>query len=149
VIALFLALSFGAALVGSQFMPGAWYAEIAKPSWNPPSWVFGPVWTVLYVLMAVAAWLVWRAGGGWRGAAVPLGLWLVQLVLNAAWSWLFFGQRRMDLALVEIVVLWAAILGCVVLFWRVRPLAGGLMLPYLACVGFAAVLNGTLWAMNR
>lgn len=148
-ILVFLALSFGAALVGSQFMPGAWYAEIVKPSWNPPSWVFGPVWTVLYVLMAVAAWLVWRAGGGWRGAAVPLSLWLVQLVLNAGWSWLFFGQRRIDLALVEITVLWLTILGCVLLFWRVRPLAAGLMLPYLGWVAFAAVLNGTLWSLNR
>lgn len=148
-ILFFLALSFGAALVGSQFMPGAWYAEIVKPSWNPPSWVFGPVWTVLYVLMAVAAWLVWRAGGGWRGAAVPLSLWLVQLVLNAGWSWLFFGQRRIDLALVEITVLWLTILGCVLLFWRVRPLAAGLMLPYLGWVAFAAVLNGTLWSLNR
>lgn len=148
-IILFLALSFGAALVGSQFLPGAWYAALAKPSWNPPSWVFGPVWTVLYVMMAVAAWLVWRTAGGWRPARLALGLWLVQLILNAAWSWLFFGLRRMDLALAEIVILWIAILGCVILFWRVRPLAGALLLPYLAWVAFAAVLNGTLWWMNR
>ena len=147
-ILLFIGLVAAAAVFGGQFMPGPWYAALAKPEWNPPNWLFGPVWTVLYVMIAVAGWLAWRQGGGWRGALLPLTLWLVQLVLNAAWSWLFFGQRRMDLAFAEIVVLWLLILACVVLFWRIKPLAGAVMLPYLAWVGFAAFLNYTIWRLN-
>jgi tryptophan-rich sensory protein len=142
-----IAVSMAAGLVGSQFLPGAWYAALQKPSWNPPNAVFGPVWTLLYVLMGVAAWLVWRRAG-FAGARWPLGLFLLQLVLNALWSYLFFGAQRPDLALIEIVVLWGAILATTVGFWRVSTGAGVLMLPYLGWVGFAAVLNFTLWRLN-
>ena len=143
-----LVISFAAGWIGSQYMPGAWYAALTKPAWNPPSSVFGPVWTVLYVLMAVAAWLVWRRTG-FTGGGLALPLFLAQLVLNALWSYLFFGIHRPDLALLEIVVLWAAILWVTLLFWRKVPLAGVLMLPYLAWVGFAACLNFALWQLNR
>jgi translocator protein len=139
-----LAVSFVTALIGSRFMPGAWYASIAKPAWNPPNAIFGPVWTVLYVLMAVSAWLVWRRAG-FSGA---LGLFVIQLALNALWSYLFFGLHRPDFAFFDILVLWAAILAVVLLFWRVDPTAGALMLPYLAWVSFAACLNYTLWKLN-
>lgn len=143
-----LAACYLAAAVGSAAgSGGAWYASLEKPAFNPPGWVFGPVWTVLYGMMAVAAWLVWRRRGV-RGRWAVLGLFLVHLALNAAWSWLFFGIRRPDLAFAEILVLWTSILALVLLFWRVRPLAGALLLPYLAWVSFAAVLNHALWRMN-
>ena len=140
--------SFAAAVVGGFFTPGEWYAQLNKPAWNPPAWVFGPVWTALYLGMAVAAWLVWRRGG-FAGAPVALGLFLAQLVLNGAWSWLFFGLHRPGLALAEILVLWALILATLVAFWAVHRGAGLLFVPYLAWVSFAAFLNFTLWRLNR
>lgn len=143
----FVALCFGTAWVASQHEPGAWYAALEKPSWNPPAWIFAPVWAVLYLAMAVAAWLVWRRRQR-AAVAVPLTIFFVQLVLNAAWSWIFFGLHRMDWAFLEIVILEAAILATVVLFWRIRPLTGALLVPYAAWVAFAAVLNFTLWRMN-
>jgi translocator protein len=127
--------------------PGAWYAALDKPAFNPPSWVFGPVWTVLYATMGIAAWLVWRERehpGRWGALALFLG----HLVLNAAWSWIFFGMQRPDLAFFQILVLWAAIVAVIAAFWRIRPLAGRILLPYLAWVSFAAFLNYTLWRMN-
>lgn len=140
-------LCFGAAAIGSQFMPGEWYAGVAKPSWNPPNWIFGPVWSLLYTLMAVAAWRVWRKAG-FRGSGQAMAAFGVQLVLNAAWSWLFFGLHRMDLAFVEILALWVAILATVIAFYRIDRTAAWLMAPYLAWVTFASVLNFTLWRMN-
>ena len=142
-----LAVSFAAATVGSRFRPGEWYASLVKPAWNPPNAVFAPVWTLLYAFMGIAAWLVWRQAG-FRGAGAALGLFLVQLALNALWSYLFFGIHRPDLAFFEIVVLWLAILATLVLFWRVTAPSGILLLPYLAWVGFAAFLNFTLWRLN-
>lgn len=142
-----LMVSFAAAWIGSRYMPGEWYASLAKPSWNPPNAIFAPVWSVLYVLMGVAAWLVWRQAG-LNGAGAALGLFVVQLILNALWSYLFFGMHRLDLAFFDIVILWVAILAVVVLFWRVYWGAGALMLPYLAWVGFASFLNVVLWRMN-
>jgi benzodiazapine receptor len=142
-----LALCFGAAAFGSQFMTGEWYAGLNKPAWNPPNWIFGPVWTALYTMMAVAAWLVWRRGS-FRAHAWPLGIFLVQLTLNALWSWLFFGLRNPALAFVEIVALWLAIAMTLLLFRQRSPLAVWLLAPYLAWVSFAAVLNFTLWRMN-
>lgn len=142
-----LVLSFSAAYVGAQFPPGEWYEALSKPVWNPPNWLFGPVWGILYLLIAIGAWLVWRERG-LAGAAIPLGLFVVQLVLNAAWSWIFFGRRDLGLALAEIVVLWVAILGTIVPFWRVRPISGMLLVPYLLWVTFASVLNLTLWRLN-
>jgi len=125
-----------------------WYAALRKPSWNPPNRVFGPVWTALYVLMAVAAWMVWRTTGV-RGAPVALGLFVVQLALNAAWSPIFFGLRKPGWAAVDLVALWAAIVATGVAFSRVRPLAGYLLLPYLAWVTFAGALNVAIWRLNR
>jgi translocator protein len=136
-----------AAWFGSQFAPGAWYQALEKPPWTPPGWLFGPVWTILYAMMGVAAWLVWRERG-FSGAPAALGLFLLQLVLNAAWSWLFFGLRRPDLAALEILILWAAIAATIVAFWRVRPLAGWLLVPYLLWVSFAAALNVAIWRLN-
>ena len=143
-----LVVSLAAGWIGSRYMPGAWYAALTKPAWTPPSSVFAPVWTVLYVLMAVAAWLVWRRAG-FIDARVALSLFIAQLALNALWSHLFFGVHRADLAFLEIVMLWAVILCVVVLFWRKVSIAGVLMLPYLAWVGFASCLNFALWQMNR
>ncbi len=144
---LWIAAAMTAGLVGSRFMPGEWYASLDKPSWNPPSAVFGPVWTVLYVLMGVAAWLVWKRAG-FAGAPVALGLFGLQLVLNALWSYLFFGLQQPALAFIEIVVLWFAILATTIAFWRVSVPAGMLLLPYLAWVGFASALNLRLWRLN-
>lgn len=129
-------------------MPGAWYAALEKPSWNPPSWVFGPVWTLLYILMAVAAWRVWRIGG-WKARSRELGAYLMQLALNAAWTPLFFGLQRPGLALVDIVMLLAAACWTALLFKRVDRLAAGLLVPYLAWLSFATLLNATLWWLNR
>jgi len=123
-----------------------WYQSLAKPTWNPPSGIFGPVWTTLFVLMAIAAWRVWRRGGpGARGA---LTLFAAQLALNVGWSWVFFAWHRPGWAVLEIVVLWAVILATLVAFFRQERLAGWLLVPYLAWVSFAAVLNFTIWRLN-
>ncbi len=143
-----IAACFTAAAVGSLFPPGAWYAQLDKPPFNPPSWIFAPVWTALYLGMAVAAWLVWRRGG-FAGAPVALGLFVAQLLLNGAWSWLFFGLHRPGLALAEILVLWALIAATLVAFWAQSRAAGLLFVPYLAWVSFASVLNVALWRLNR
>ena len=143
-----LLISFAAAGIGSRFMPGPWYQSLAKPSWNPPAAVFGPVWTLLYILMGVSAWFVWKKDG-FRGARLALSLFVGQLVLNALWSYLFFGLQRISAALADILALWILILVVTVLFWRKVRAAGALMIPYLAWVGFASALNFTLWRMNR
>lgn len=143
----FVVASFAAAALGGMTTASSvrdWYPTIAKPAWTPPSWIFGPVWTTLYVMMAVAAWLVWRRAG-WCGALVWFA---VQLALNATWSPVFFGWHRIGLALVNIVLLWLAIAGTTVAFWRVRPAAGVLFVPYLAWVSFAATLNFAIWRLN-
>ena len=124
-----------------------WYAALAKPNWTPPGWIFGPVWTLLYLMMAVAAWLVWQQKG-FAGAKLPLALFAIQLALNSLWSVLFFGLQRPGLAAIEIVLLWAAILATVIAFWLRSRWAGGLLVPYLAWVTFAAVLNLAIWRMN-
>lgn len=142
-----LAASLAAAWTGMRFLPGAWYAALEKPGWTPSNGVFPPVWTVLYVMMAVAAWLVWRRGG-FAGARAALVLYVVQLGLNAAWSYLSFGLHRLDLAFYDIVALWLTILLVTSMFWRLSRGAGALMLPYLAWVGFAACLNLAIWRLN-
>jgi benzodiazapine receptor len=146
-LVVWILVSMAAGLVGSRFMPGEWYAALAKPSWNPPNTVFAPVWSVLYVLMGVSAWLVWRKAG-LSGAPVALALFVVQLVLNALWSFLFFGAHRPDLAFVEVVLLWLVILATTVAFWRVSAPAGALLLPYLCWVAFASALNLQVWRLN-
>ena len=123
------------------------YGELAQPAWAPPAWLFGPVWTVLYAMMAVAAWTVWKVRG-WQGAAASLGLYLAQLVANALWTWLFFAWHQGAWALVDIALLWALVALTAWRFSHVRPAAGALLLPYLAWLGFAAMLNFTLWQMN-
>lgn len=142
-----LALCFAAAGAAVFVSPDGWYAGLNKPAWNPPAWVFGPAWTFLYVTMAVAAWLVWREGG-WRTQGRALGLFVLQWALNALWTPLFFGLHRPGLALIDILALWLAILATLIAFWRVRRVAGILLLPYLAWVTFAAALNFTIWRMN-
>jgi len=144
---IWILLPFGAALVGSQFQPGDWYVSLRKPEWNPPAYVFGPVWSLLYATMGVAAWLVWKRHG-LGGAGFALGLFVLQLALNAAWSWVFFGLHRPGLAFAEIIILWLVILATIVAFWDRRPLAGALLLPYIAWVSFAAGLNYAIWRLN-
>lgn len=124
-----------------------WYAELAKPTWGPPNWLFGPVWTALYLMMAVAAWLVYLKGG-LAANKIPLGLYAVQLALNALWTPLFFGLHMPGLAFVEIILLWLAILAAMLLFFRVQKAAGWLMLPYLLWVTFASFLNFAVWRLN-
>ncbi|MBI5380793.1 MAG: tryptophan-rich sensory protein [Opitutae bacterium] len=142
-----LLVCFVAPVLGSAAGPGEWYAQLNKPSWNPPNWIFGPVWTGLYTLMAVAAWMIWRRGG-WRAQRLPLGLFLAQLALNALWTPLFFGLHRADLAFVDIVLLWFGIVATIVAFARVHRGAAALLAPYLAWVSFATFLNFTLWRLN-
>jgi benzodiazapine receptor len=142
-----LAAAFAAGAVGAAETDDApsFYARLSRPPWAPPAWVFGPVWSTLFVLMGVAAWLVWRSPGSRRTA---LGLFAVQLVANALWSWLFFAWHRGALAMAEILVLLALIAATGVAFWRIRRVAGLLLLPYLLWVGFASVLTWTLWRSN-
>ncbi len=142
-----LLLCFAAASFGGLFVPGEWYATLKKPAWNPPSWVFGPVWSALYTMMAVAAWLVWRQGG-FATQRRPLGLFLAQLALNAAWTPLFFGLRNPGLAFAEMVLLWLAIAATIAAFRPVSRTAMCLLTPYLAWVSFAAALNFALWRLN-
>ncbi len=141
--------SLGAGLIGAAAStPGAWYAALDKPPWTPPSWVFGPVWTTLYILMGIAAWLVWERRGT-ADVTPALALFVAQLAINALWSWLFFGFHHIGLALMDLVALWVILLGLTALFWRVRPLAGALLLPYLLWVTFAGVLNASIWLRNN
>lgn len=142
-----LALTFCTSATAVFVKTGGWYAELAKPAWNPPSWLFGPVWTTLYIMMAVAAWLVWQRGG-WKAQRLPLTLYLVQWALNALWTPLFFGLQRPGLAFAEILVLLAAIIATLIAFWRVSRGAGLLLMPYALWTTFAAVLNFTIWRMN-
>ena len=125
-----------------------YFDALRKPPLTPPPAAFGPAWTTLYLLMAVAAWLVWRQGLD-QQAALALGIFAAQLVLNALWSIIFFGRHRVGWALLEIALLWLTILATIVLFWRIRPLAGALLLPYLAWVTFAGYLNAGIWRLNR
>ena len=145
-----LILVFAVAGVGGWFTSmgvSDWYVALNKPSWNPPSWLFGPVWTALYIAMAVAAWLVWKEAG-FDGAGAALTLFFVQLALNLAWSGVFFALQSPGWALLEIVALWMAIAATMLLFFRHSAWAGGLMVPYVAWVTFAAVLNGAIWRLN-
>lgn len=145
--AAFLLCCFLAASTGAAFRPDAWYHALAKPAWRPPDWLFAPVWTVLYILIATSGWHVWRSG---HPDTIPaLAAFALNLALNAAWSPIFFGLRRIDLALVEIVALWGSTLALVILFTGVSSTAGALMAPYLVWVSFAAVLNAQIWRMNR
>jgi tryptophan-rich sensory protein len=127
---------------------GTWYVGINKPSFNPPNWIFGPVWTVLYILMGIAAGLVWTSGAEPAAKRRALGIYLVQLVLNFGWSLIFFGLRSPVWAFVEIILLWAAIVWCMRSFGSIHRTAMLLLVPYLLWVSFATVLNGAIAALN-
>ncbi len=142
-----LALCFAASGTAIFVSVDGWYTGLNKPQWNPPAWVFAPVWTLLYAMMAVAAWLVWREGG-WKTQRRALVLFLLQWLLNALWTPLFFGMHRVGLAFAEITLLWLMLAATVVSFWSVRRAAAYLMLPYLAWVSFAAALNFAIWRLN-
>lgn len=145
-----LLVTFVAAGIGSiaSIRAGEFYGQLSRPDWAPPAEVFGPVWTLLYLLMAVAAWLVWRKAGSFAAARPALVLYLVQLAANALWSWLFFGWHLGGLAFAELALLWLLIGATLLAFWRIRPLAAALLLPYWAWVAFAGFLNYTVWQLN-
>ncbi len=133
-----------AALSGAFFKPDEWYDRLRKPKWNPPKWVFPVVWTILYAFIAVAGWLVW----GQVGFGVVMFVWVVQLILNASWSWFFFGLRRMDLAFVVVSAMAVAVVLFIIMAWPISTIAALLFVPYLAWVCTAALLNWTVWSMN-
>lgn len=144
-----LVLTFATAAIGAiaSANAGAFYAELTRPSWAPPGWLFGPVWSTLYALMGVAAWLVWRAHG-FAGARSAYVVFVTQLAANALWSWLFFVWRQGGLAFAEVLLLWCLIVAILVLFSRISTLAAALLLPYLAWVTFASALTFTVWRLN-
>lgn len=147
-LTLCIVVCLGAGWLGSLLTRPAlmtWYEGLSKPNWTPPNWLFAPVWTILYVAMAVAAWLVWRRSGL---AAVPMQLFLLQLLLNVAWSAVFFRFHAPGLAFLEIVALWCAILLTAIAFGRTAPVAGWLMIPYLVWVSYATALNFAIWRLN-
>ena len=148
-LVVWLLVSFAAAAVGgvASADAGSFYEQLDRPAWAPPPSLFGPVWSALYLLQGIAAWLVWRARG-FGGARAALALFGVQLAANALWTWLFFAWRQGALAFAEVLALWALILATMVAFWRVRPLAGALLLPYLAWAGFPAALTWAVWRLN-
>ena len=144
-----LLASFAAGSVGAiaSSRAAAFYGGLSQPAWAPPAWLFGPVWSALYLLMAVAAWLVWRKHG-FRGARTALSLFIAQLVANALWTWLFFVLQRGALSLAEITVLWLLIAATIFAFWSLHRLAALLLLAYLAWVSFASALTLSLWRLN-
>lgn len=142
-----VAACFTAAAIGAYFEPGHWYESLNKPAWTPPNWVFPIIWPILYLMMAVSAWIIWK-DFGFRYAKEELRWFGIQLVLNAAWSWLFFGEHLIGTALGEILLLWVAILFTIMLFWKKSHTAGWLLLPYLVWVSYASVLNYTIFQMN-
>ena len=145
-----IGLCLGAASLGAWATTpeiDGWYRTLAKPSWNPPNWVFGPVWTTLFLMMAISAWLIWKPGG-FRAAWRPLSYFMIQLGLNVAWSWIFFFAHAPGWAFVEILFLWVAIGVTTVSFFQLQKIAGWLLLPYWAWVTFAALLNFVIWRMN-
>jgi len=148
-LAVWLAISFIVAGIGSiaSMRAATFYTQLIRPEWAPAPELFGPVWTLLYILMAIAAWLVWRVGG-FRAACTALSLFLLQLVVNTLWSWLFFAWHLGAAAFVDVIVLWVLIVATLFAFWRIRPAAGVLLAPYLLWVTFAAALNYAIWQLN-
>ncbi|MEZ6097060.1 MAG: TspO/MBR family protein [Pirellulaceae bacterium] len=147
----FLTACFGVAAIGGFATASSvtgWYQELNKPTWNPPNWIFGPVWTVLYALMAISAWRVWKSGS-FAETRFALSVFSVHLIVNMLWSIMFFGWKQVGWAAIEIWVLWGMIGWLTVLFYRKDRLAALMMLPYLIWVSFAAFLNLTIWNLNR
>ena len=143
-LVVFLHLVAGTAYTGMTYLPGPFYAALEKPAWTPPNEVFPPVWTALYVLIAIAGWIAWRA----QGFGPLLWLWLLQLCLNGAWSYLMFGEKQIHYALMDVAALWLAILSFIFVAWPVRRSAALLFVPYLLWVTYAAALNFELWRLN-
>ena len=144
----FIAVAFLPVLGAVGAKPGEWYLNLRKPPLNPPGWVFGPVWTLLYLLMGISAWMVWnKADAAARRPA--MGIFGVQLFCNGLWSWLFFTRQRPDLAMVDLIAMWVAIVAMIRSFHRIEPRAGLLQVPYLLWVSFAGYLNLSLWWLNR
>lgn len=137
-------LVLAAAATGAVFKPGPWYESLRRPDWTPPNWAFPVVWSVLYIAIGVSGWLVWQA----QGLGLAMGLWLLQLVLNAAWSWLFFGLRRMDLAFVDVCALLLSILAYIAVAAQLSQTAALLFVPYAVWVATAATLNRSVWRLN-
>jgi len=148
-----LLVCFGASGFGAIFMTqdsiDNWYAQLQKPSFTPPDWVFGPAWIILYLLMAISVFLVWKKGMDYPKVKQSLGLFLVQLALNSIWTPLFFGFHLILSAFIEIIILWFAILATMLAFKRISLSASILLIPYLIWVGFATILNGSIWYLNR
>ncbi len=142
--AAFFVIVLAAASTGAIFQPGEWYKNLRKPSWTPPDWLFPVAWSVLYFMIAVAGYLVWMA----EPTHPAMLLWAAQLILNAAWSWLFFGRRDMATALVDVSAMWLAIAGFIILAWPISPIASALFVPYLVWVSFATALNYRVWRLN-
>lgn len=140
----FLAIVAAAAATGIQFRPGEWYETLVKPEWTPPNWLFPPVWTALYIMIAVAGWRVWLAQGLGRATLI----WAIALALNAVWSYIMFGQHHIALAAADIIALWLAILAFILVARKVDTLATALFVPYLAWVSYAAALNIAIWRLN-
>ncbi|MGB3624284.1 MAG: TspO/MBR family protein [Henriciella sp.] len=145
-LAVFFLLSFAAASSGAVFRPGSWYEQLAKPSWTPPNWAFPVVWTILFCAIAVSGWLIWQREG--IDALPLLALFVVHLVVNAAWSGLFFGRNRLDWAMIDVVLLWLLIAAMIAVFYPVSALAALLLVPYLIWVSIAAALNFRLLQLN-
>ena len=146
-LAFWIVLTFSVAAFASQFEPSEWYRNIAKPTWTPPGWLFGPVWGILYISMSVSAWLVWRQQSK-SAVSLPLGLYLVHLAVNGLWSWMFFGRQWIGLALIDLVALVILVAITTAMFLRIERTAGFLLIPYLLWVSFAAALNFQIWRMN-
>ena len=143
----FVVVCFAAASSGAFFRPGTWYEQLAKPSWCPPNWLFAPAWSLLFIMIAVSGWLVWR-NVGFAGAGLAFAIYGGQLLLNAAWSAIFFGARRVDIAFGELVMLWISILATILSFYQIYPDAAYLLIPYLCWVSFAGLLNFSIWRLN-
>jgi len=146
----FAFVCFAAGWTGSMFTRKSvqtWYPQLQRPSWNPPNWIFGPVWGFLYLMMAVSSWLVWRQAG-WHGARLALHMFRIQLLLDVAWSAVFFGMRAIGAAYGEILLLWTIAIATAVAFYSVSLLAAWLLIPYIAWIGFASYLNFRIWQMN-
>jgi benzodiazapine receptor len=147
-IVLCLLAGFVGSFATTRKIPG-WYATIHRPSFSPPNWLFGPVWTLLYILMGIALYLVWRQGLAARGVKIALLVFSIQLVLNASWSFAFFGAESPLAGLVVIVALWAMIMATIASFAPVSRAAAALLVPYILWVSFATVLNASIYAFNR
>ena len=144
----FVLANFIAAMPGGIFRPGEWYESLNKPSWRPPNWLFAPVWSVLYIMISVAGWLVWRDAVPGE-LMLPMVIYGVHLCLNFAWSAFFFGLKRPDWAFFEIIALWLSIVATMVAFYAVNPLSTYLLIPYLLWASFAGYLNFVMWQLNK